>query len=148
MIYIGNNVKIWQPVNILDGARIGQNCSIGAFSEIGSHVSIGEGCKIQHGVFIPKGVTIGNNVFLGPKVCFINDKYPSAKDYGKFEETVVENDANIGANSTILCGVYIGRGSTVGAGSVVTKDVPAGATVKGNPAKEVVDEKPDDFTGY
>ena len=139
MITIGNNTIIWQPVNIIDGAQIGHDCSIGAVSEIGKDVIIGDRCKIQHGVFIPKGVTIWNDVFLGPKCCFINDRYPTAKEYGQFEKTVVKHGANIGANSTILCGVTVGERATVGAGSVVTKDVPAGVTVCGNPAREVKD---------
>lgn len=137
-VQIGNGTKIWKLCNILPGAKIGENCSVGAYTEIGQDVIIGDRCKIQSGVFIPKGVTIGNDVFIGPHVIMTNDRYPSAKDYGKFESTVVEDGANIGAGTTIRCGVKIGSGATIGAGSVVTKDVPPNSTVYGNPAKERV----------
>jgi len=129
--------KVWKPelTNVYASAQIGDGTTIGAFSEIGDGVIIGKNCKIQNGVFIPKGVTIGDNVFLGPRVCFTNDRYPSAKEYGKFEETVVEDGASIGACAVIRCGIRIGANSLIGAGSVVTHDVPPGVTIKGNPAK-------------
>lgn len=129
--------KVWKPelTNILPGAIIGEGTTIGAFTEIGKDVVIGSNCKIQAFVFIPKGVTLGNNVFIGPSVTFTNDRYPSSTEYGKYEETIVQDGANIGAGSTIRCGVTIGAGSTVGAGSVVTQDVPPNTTVYGNPAR-------------
>lgn len=132
-------VKIWKPelTNILPGAVIGDNTSIGAFTEVGKDVIIGEDCKIQAMVFIPKGVEIGDRVFIGPCVCFTNDRYPSSKYYGKFEKTIVGDGASIGAGSTIRCGITIGQAARIGAGSVVVKDVPDGALVFGNPAKEV-----------
>lgn len=132
--------KVWNPhlCWIADSAVIGEDTTIGNFTEIGKEVVIGCRCKIQAFNFLPKGVKIGNDVFLGPKVCFTNDRYPSAKEYGLFEETIVEDGASIGAGSTIRCGIKIGMGAKIGAGSVVTRDVPAGATVYGNPAKEKV----------
>jgi acetyltransferase-like isoleucine patch superfamily enzyme len=126
-------------VYIAPTAVIGEYTKIGNFTEVGDAVTIGKRCKIQAFNFLPKGVTIGDRVFLGPKVCFTNDRYPSAIDYGKFEETIVEDGVAIGAGSTIRCGITIGKGARIGAGSVVTRSVPAGALVYGNPAREVVE---------
>lgn len=137
-VKIGKGTKIWHPeTSNIYGCKIGKDCNIGTLVEIRKDVIIGDRCKIQAFVFIPEGICIGNNVFIGPHVCFTNDKYPSATNYGKFMKTIVEDGANIGANATILCGIKIGRGATIGAGAVVTKDVPAWTTVVGNPAKEL-----------
>ena len=108
------------------------------------NASIGRNCKIQSHTFICEGVHIGDNVFIGHNVTFINDKYPRATNPGgglqteadwKVVPTRIHDDASVGSSVTILCGVTIGEGAIVGAGSVVTKDVPAGATVAGNPAR-------------
>ena len=130
---------VWKPelTNILPGAQIGDTTTIGAFTEIGKDVIIGEKCKIQAFVFIPKGVEIGNNVFIGPSVTFTNDRYPSSADYGKYETTTVADCVSIGAGSTIRCGIILHKGSIIGAGSVVTKDVPAFETWAGNPARRI-----------
>jgi len=137
-VKIGQGTKIWHPeTSNIYGCDIGENCNIGTLVEIRRDVIIGNNCKIQAFVFIPEGVHIGNYVFIGPHVCFTNDKYPNVSGYGEFMETIIEDEANIGANATILCGVTIGKGATVGAGAVVTKDVPPGITVIGNPAKEL-----------
>lgn len=135
--YLGKGSIVYNPelVYISRTAEIGDNCRIGNFTEIGDKVKIGNNCKIQAYVFIPKGVTIGNNVFIGPGVVFTNDRFPSATDYGKFEETIVEDGANIGAGSVIRCGITIGSSSTVGAGSTVVQDVPPNTTIKGVAAK-------------
>ena len=137
-VRIGEGTKIWHPElsNIYGSGSIGKDCNIGTLVEIRSPV-IGDRCKIQAFVFIPEGVTIGDDVFIGPHVCFTNDKYPSAVDYGGFRETIVESGVAIGANSTIVCGITIGEGAMIGAGAVVTKDVPPGVTVVGNPAREL-----------
>ena len=136
MIKVGKNTTIWHPElsNIYGDGFIGDNCNVGALVEIRSP-RIGNGCKIQAFVFIPEGVEIGNNVFIGPHVCFTNDKYPKAQGEWFLAKTVVEDGVSIGANSTILPGIRIGTGSLVGAGSVVTKDVPPNSVVYGNPAK-------------
>lgn len=145
-VKIGENCFIPHPELVnLYGCTIGNNCKIGSFVEIRKGVKIGNNCKIQAGVFIPGGVTIEDNVFLGPQVVFTNDKYPRAtNEKGELltEEdweqlpTTVKKGASLGANCTIICGVTIGEGALVGAGSVVTRDVPKGAVVYGNPAKQ------------
>jgi len=144
-VKIGKGTKIFQPdlVNLY-GCEIGDNCKIGAFVEIRKDVKIGNNVKIQAFAFIPEGVTIEDGVFIGPHVCFINDKYPrainkdgslkTAEDWETIK-TIVKKGAAIGSNATILCGVTIGNHAMIGAGSVVTKDVPAKALVIGNPAK-------------
>ena len=144
-VKLGKNVVTYDFVNLY-GCKIGDNTRIGSFVEIRKDVSIGKNCKIQAFAFIPEGVTIEDEVFIGPHVCFVNDKYPratnkngamkSTKDW-KAERTIVRKRAGIGANATILCGVTIGENSIVGAGSVVTKDVPKNMIVAGNPAKVI-----------
>jgi acetyltransferase-like isoleucine patch superfamily enzyme len=110
----------------------GENCTIHAYTWIGDKVTMGKNVKVQAFAFIPNGVTIGDNVFVGPHVCFTNDKYPPM---GEWRDTFVQDGAVIGANATILPGVTLGYGCQIGAGAVVTKDVPPGETWVGNPAK-------------
>jgi acetyltransferase-like isoleucine patch superfamily enzyme len=131
-----HNTKIYKYCNIYRSAVIGDSCIIGSYSEIGEKVEIGDKCKLGAYVFIPKGVKIGNEVFIGPSVKFTNDKYPKATGEWKVYRTIVEDGASIGAGSTIICGVRIGRNAKVGAGSVVTKDIKDGTIVYGNPAIE------------
>lgn len=127
------STKIWHPeLSVLLDAAVGENCTIHAPVWIGNNVVIGDRCKIQAFAFLPDGVVLGNDVFIGPHVCFTNDKHPPSN---MWLWTRVENGASIGANATVLPGVTIGEGAKVGAGAVVTKNVPAGATVYGNPAK-------------
>jgi len=130
---IGKNTKIWHFVNLYE-CEIGDNCVIGSFVEIGK-AKIGNNCRIEARAFIPEGVTIEDDVFVGPHVCFTNDKYPKAKGDWKLKKTVVKEGASIGANATILCGITIGKNSLIGAGSVVTNDVPDNVIVAGNPAR-------------
>jgi UDP-2-acetamido-3-amino-2,3-dideoxy-glucuronate N-acetyltransferase len=108
------------------------SCTVHSHVWIGNNVQIGERCKIQAFCFIPEGVTIGNDVFLGPRVTFTNDKYPPSPNWSK---TIVEDDVSIGAGAVILPGVTLHKGCKIGAGAVVTKDVPEGQTWVGNPAK-------------
>jgi UDP-2-acetamido-3-amino-2,3-dideoxy-glucuronate N-acetyltransferase len=127
--------KIWHPErSVLLDCQIGDGCTIHAPVWIGNKVVIGERCKVQAFAFLPEGVKIGNDVFIGPHVCFTNDKHPPSDQWS---ETIVEDGAVIGANSTILPGIRIGAKAMVGAGSVVTRDVPPGETVVGNPARVV-----------
>lgn len=125
---------VWEPTNIYPSAKIGKDVSIGMFSEIGENVEIGEGTRVGKGSFIPEGVKIGKNVFIGPHVCFTNDRFPPSHRES-WEDTIVEDNASIGANATIRCGVTIGRGALVGAGAVVTRNVPSGETWLGVPAR-------------
>lgn len=144
-VKLGTNVRIFNPEIVnLYGCIIGDNTKIGSFVEIRNGVTIGKNCKIQAGAFIPEGITLEDGVFIGPHVVFTNDKYPKAVNENgellqpdEWEEvpTLVKKGASIGANATIICGVTIGEGALVGAGSVVTKDVPAHTTVYGNPAR-------------
>lgn len=108
--------------------KLGTNCKIHHYTWIGDEVVIGNNCKIQAFAFIPNGVTIEDNVFIGPHVCFTNDKHPKAQGDWELKNTVVKKGASIGANATILPGITIGENAMIGAGSVVTKDVPGGKT--------------------
>lgn len=126
-------------VNIY-GCVIGENCLVGPFVEIQRDVVIGDGTRIQSHTFICSKVRIGKNCFIGHGVMFINDKYPVHRDPKDWHEIIVEDNVIIGSNATILpC--KIGKGAVIGAGSVVTKDVGAGKTVVGNPAREVEKEE-------
>jgi len=142
---IGDNVKIWNHAQVRENATIGDNTIIGKNVYIDSGVSIGKNCKIQNNVSVFHGVTIEDGVFIGPHVCFTNDKYPrainpdltikSASDW-EISKTLIKEGAAIGANSTILPGVTIGKFALIGSGSVVTKDVDDYTVVFGNPAKK------------
>lgn len=132
---IGVGTTIWQFCVILSGAEIGRDCNICANVFIENGVVIGDRVTIKNGVQIWDGLTIHDDVFIGPNVTFTNDRYPRSKEWQKKPSgTVVEGGASIGANATILPGVTIGKNAMVGAGSVVTKDVPRGGVVAGNPA--------------
>ena len=142
-VKLGKNVKIFDFTNLY-GCEIGDNSKIGTFVEIQKNAKIGKNVKISTHTFICEGVTIEDNVFVGHGVIFINDKYPRAtNDDGELQTesdwkvvpTLVKKGASIGSGSTILCGVTIGEKAIVGAGSVVTKDVPANSVVMGIPAK-------------
>lgn len=150
-VSLGQNVTIPHPdlVNLY-GCAIGDNCKIASFVEIQRGVVLGRNVKVEAFVFIPTGVTIEDGAFIGPHVCFTNDRYPRA--VGETAEllgtgdwqvvpTLVKRGASIGANATIVCGVTIGEGALVGAGSIVTRDVPPNALVLGNPGR-VVGPKP------
>ena len=137
------NLKIWKPelCNISDDAVIGDDVIIHPMTNIYADVKIGDRCKIQAGVFIPNGITIGNDVFVAPGVFMANDKYPPSNHQG-WEKTFIEDEVSIGIGSIIMPGITIGRGSIIGAGSLVTKNIPEGEIWMGSPAKyfkEIID---------
>lgn len=133
---IGNETRIWQYAVILKGALIGSNCNICAHTLIEGDVVIGNNVTVKSGVFIWDGTRIEDNVFIGPNATLTNDPMPRSKVYPEtFSGIHIKQGASIGANATLLPGVTIGENAMVGAGAVVTKDVPAKAVVVGNPAK-------------
>jgi acetyltransferase-like isoleucine patch superfamily enzyme len=142
-VKIGKDVKIFAYVNLY-GCEVGDGSKVGAFVEIQKNAKIGKNVKVSSHTFICEGVTIEDDVFVGHNVSFINDKYPRSTTGGgkmqteadwKVVPTLVKRGASIGTSSTILCGVTIGENAIVGAGSVVTKDVPANTVVVGVPAR-------------
>jgi acetyltransferase-like isoleucine patch superfamily enzyme len=142
-VKVGENVRIFNFVNAY-GCSIDDNSKIGAFVEIQKGVFIGKNCKISSHSFLCEGVHIGDNVFIGHGVMFTNDLFPRATNADgspqteadwKLVETHVKKGASIGSNATILCGITIGENALVGAGAVVTKDVPANTIVAGSPAR-------------
>lgn len=133
---IGEGTRIWQFCVIFENAEIGTDCNICANSLIENDVVLGDHVTVKSGVYIWDGVRIENNVFIGPCVAFTNDKYPRSKSYPEKRPAIlIREGASIGANSTLLAGVTIGRYAMIGAGSVVTKDVPDHSVWYGNPAK-------------
>jgi len=142
-VKLGEGVRLSRFINLY-GCEIGDETKIGAFVEIQKNASVGRRCKISSHTFVCEGVTIEDNVFIGHGVTFINDSYPRAttadgdlqteKDW-RVEKTVIKRGASVGSGSTILSNIVIGENAIVGAGSVVTRDVPANTIVAGNPAK-------------
>ena len=136
---IGKGSKIWHFSHVMRGSVIGENCNIGQNVVIGPDVTIGNGCKIQNNVSVYKGVTLEDGVFCGPSMVFTNIYYPRA-EIGKMHQvrpTLVKRGATLGANSTIVCGVTIGRYAFIGAGTLVNKNIPDHALVVGNPGKQI-----------
>jgi acetyltransferase-like isoleucine patch superfamily enzyme len=142
-VKLGNDVRLSKFINLY-GCEIGDETKIGAFVEIQKNARVGKRCKISSHSFICEGVVIEDNVFIGHSVTFTNDSYPRATAAGgqlqtesdwKVEPTVVKQGASIGSGATLLCNLSIGENAIVGAGSVVTKDVPPNAIVAGNPAR-------------
>jgi len=141
-VKLGQNVKLSQFINLY-GCEIGDESKIGAFVEIQKNAKVGKRCKISSHTFVCEGVTIEDEVFVGHGVTFINDSYPRATTNGQLqteadwhvEATLIKKGASIGSGSTILSKITVGENAIVGAGSVVTRDVPANVIVAGNPAR-------------
>jgi len=137
-INIGDGTRIWSFTHILKGAKIGRLCNIGENVFIENSVLIGDKVTIKNGVQIWDGIQIEDDVFIGPNVTFTNDRYPLSNNRNyKLEETLVKKGASIGANATILPGLEIGCNALIGAGAVVTRNVPDNSVVVGNPARIV-----------
>jgi acetyltransferase-like isoleucine patch superfamily enzyme len=137
-IHVGHQTNIWQFCVVLAGARIGARCNICAHCFLENDVVVGDDVTIKCGVQLWDGLVLEDKVCIGPNVTFTNDRYPRSKNQEwKGEKTIVKRGASIGANSTILPGLIIGEGAMIGAGSVVTHDVPPGVLVLGNPARVV-----------
>ena len=136
---IGKNCRIWHWVHICSGAQIGEECSLGQNVFVGNKVTIGNNVKIQNNVSVYDNVTLENDVFCGPSMVFTNVLNPRSAINRKneYKETLVKKGATLGANCTIVCGVTIGGYAFIGAGAVITKDVPDYALVVGNPAKQI-----------
>lgn len=148
-VQLGKDVKIYDFVNLY-GCKIGDNTKIGTFVEVQKGADIGKNCKISSHTFICEGVTIEDDVFVGHNVTFINDRYPrSTSEGGELQTeadwvcipTLIKQGASIGSSVTLLCGITVGENAIVGAGSVVTRDVPENAVVAGNPARIMKQDK-------
>jgi acetyltransferase-like isoleucine patch superfamily enzyme len=142
-VKLGENVKLTKFINLY-GCEVGDNTKIGAFVEIQKNARIGNNCKVSSHTFICEGVIVEDNVFIGHNVTFINDLFPRATTDGgalQTEEdwvcgtTLIKKGASIGSSTTLLCGITIGENAIIGAGSVVTRDVPPDTVVAGNPAR-------------
>lgn len=136
---LGENTSVWHFCHIEGTARVGAGCSVGQNCYIGQHVRVGDRCKLQNNVSLYEGVRLGRGVFCGPSCVFTNDLTPRAlypKGHEHFVPTVVEDEVSVGANATVVCGHHIGRGAMIGAGAVVTADVPAYALMLGVPARQ------------
>lgn len=134
---IGEGTKIWHFYHVMSGAKIGKNCSLGQNVNIGGKAIIGDGVKIQNNVSVYDNVVLEDDVFCGPSCVFTNVINPRAfvERKHEYKQTVIKKGVSIGANATIVCGVTVGEYALIGAGSVVTKDVPAYALVYGSPAQ-------------
>ena len=133
---IGNGTRVWNFVHVREKAEIGKECVLADYVYVGRGVKVGDNVKLENRATVYEGVTIGDNVFVGPHVTFTNDFYPrSFSTDWKILQTHVKNGASIGARTVIVCGVTIGEYALIGAGSVVTNDIPAYALAYGNPAR-------------
>jgi len=135
-VVIGDGTKVWHFVHVRENAEIGRDCVLADFVHVGREVKIGNGVKLENRVTVYEGVKIEDRVFVGPHVTFTNDPYPrSFSTDWKIVETLVKEGASIGAGAVVVCGVTIGEYALIGAGSVVTEDIPSHAVAYGNPAE-------------
>jgi len=138
-VEIGSGSKIWHFAHVLSGSKIGANCNLGQNVMVGPNVRIGNGCKVQNNVAVYEGVTLEDDVFCGPSMVFTNVLLPRAhvSRRSEFLPTLIKRGASIGANATIVCGHTIGAYAMIGAGAVVTRDVPDFALMIGAPARRI-----------
>jgi UDP-2-acetamido-3-amino-2,3-dideoxy-glucuronate N-acetyltransferase len=138
-VTIGEGSKVWHFTHVLSGSKIGKGCNIGQNVVIGPDVTMGNNCKLQNNVSVYKGVTLEDGVFCGPSMVFTNVYNPRAeiRKMDQARPTLVKRGASIGANATVICGNTLGRYCFIGAGAVVTKNVPDHALVVGNPGKQI-----------
>lgn len=135
---VGARTQVWQFCILLDGARVGADCNLNCHTLVEGGAVIGDRVTLKAGVFVWDGVTLEDDVFCGPNATFTNDKLPRSRQRpAEFAKTLVKKGASVGAGAVILPGLEIGEAAVVGAGAVVTRDVPHGATVIGNPARTV-----------
>lgn len=135
---IGSDTNIWQFCVVLPNAKIGKNCNICAYVLIEDDVVIGDNVTVKSGVQLWNGIIVEDDVFIGPNVTFTNDIFPRSKNKNwKLQKTIIKRGASIGANATVLCDITIGENAMIGAGSLVTKDIPDNELWYGNPAKFV-----------
>jgi len=134
-VIIGDGTRVWNFVHVRENAKIGKKCVLGDYVYVGGGVKIGNGVKLQNRATVYEGVTIEDNVFVGPHVTFTNDPYPRSFKDCEFLQTLVKEGASIGAGTVIVCGITIGEYALIGAGSVVTEDMPPHALAYGNPAR-------------
>ncbi|PID53862.1 MAG: N-acetyltransferase [Micrococcales bacterium] len=134
---IGAGTSIWHLTHVRTGARIGAGVTLGRNVFVDAGVHIGDRCKVQNNVSVYRGVTLAEEVFVGPSAVFTNDRNPRATGDWQIGETMLRRGSSIGAGAVLVCGIDIGEGALVGAGAVVTKDVPAWALMLGNPARQV-----------
>ncbi len=136
---IGEGTRIWHFCHIMPGAKIGSNCNLGQNTFVDNNVVIGNGVKIQNNVSVYNSVTVEDDVFIGPSVTFTNVINPRSfiERKNEFKKTIIRKGASIGANATIMCGIEIGEYSMVGAGAVITKNVPPYMLVLGNPGRVI-----------
>lgn len=133
---IGNGTKIWQFVVVVEGAVIGANCNICSHCFIEGQVKIGNHVTVKAGVYLWDGITVEDNVFIGPNVVFTNDVFPRSKQFKEPVTTIIKEGSSLGANSTILAGITIGKYAMTGIGTVVTRDLKSHGLYYGNPAKQ------------
>lgn len=134
---IGEGTRAWHFCVVLANVRIGKRCNVGSFAEIGRGSVIGDDVRISSGVFLPSNSTVGNNVFLGPRCSFADDKHPIANNPSYYAQPpIIEDDVSVGMGAIILPGIRLGKGCRIGAGAIVTRDVPPKGHVRGEPARE------------
>ena len=140
-IPLANNSVAWSPCMIGENLNHGRECSIGAMTHIGRNVTMGDKCRIQGGAYIADECSLGHSVFIGPNATLLNDKYPPSGDSKYWSPVKIQDNAVIGGGATVIAGCIVGIDAVLGAGSVLTRDIPAGEVWAGNPAKFMMSRK-------